>query len=457
MEILEGVTLSEVLTMRGMLNLVIAILTTAFAVSIGLYARARVSRLSKTWQSAAKEKTIHQKVKLYLMPMLAPTLTAVFLSTIYAAGEWLKVDMELFPLFIQLAILWFFLSLVYIITRSRGKTKISALIVVPLVVLNFFGILDDTITALDGIAFEMGTLKISVYKVIKFGFAATLLIWIASALSDFFTDNVRKHSHLDTNSRIFLTAIAKAVIYFIVLMVALNMIGIDVTTLAVLSGGIGVGIGFGLQKIASNFISGVILLFEKTVKENDMIEIGTDIKGFVRETGPRYTLIETLDSRDIMVPNEDFITQRVTNWTMQSKSGRIDIAVGVAYGSNLHRVREILLEAVQACDIAMENPGPICHVHAFASNSVEFMLYFWIPDVSAGRGGPRTAVMLRIWELFEENKIAIPFPQREIRILNTKAEDALFMHAETSAVTPGDTHAEKENDVKRGSDLENPK
>ena len=201
----------------------------------------------------------------------------------------------------------------------------------------------------------------------------------------------------------------------------LDVLGIDLTAFAVVGGAIGIGIGFGLQKITSNFISGLILLFEKSVEEGDLIELNDGTIGYVRSTGARYTLIETFESREIMIPNEDFITNRVTNWTFSNSQGRIEINIGVAYGSDLDQVSEILINAAKEHPRCSKQPAADSFLVDFGDNSINFTLYFWVDDIVEGLKRPKSDVLFSIWRKFKDNNIEIPFPQRDVHIKNPEA------------------------------------
>ena len=207
-------------------------------------------------------------------------------------------------------------------------------------------------------------------------------------------------------------------VYFFGFIIGLNVLGIDLTAFAIFSGAIGIGIGFGLQKITSNFISGLILLFEKSIENGDMVELSDGTYGLIRKTSARYTLLETFEGREMMIPNEDFIINRVTNWTFNNRKGRLQIDIGVAYESNIEKARELILEAAKEFPGSIDDPKPACYLKEFADSSVNFMLFFWLADVSKGRYQAKNDVMLSIWKKFKENNISIPYPQRDIHIKN---------------------------------------
>lgn len=190
------------------------------------------------------------------------------------------------------------------------------------------------------------------------------------------------------------------------------------TTLAVIGGAVGVGIGFGLQKIASNFISGIILLFEKSVEIGDIVELdGGNIYGEIKHFGGRYTLVESSDGKEIMIPNEDFIISKVTNWTYSNSRARIEINLGVAYGSDLELVQKIMISCAKENSHCLAYPEIECFVTQFGEFDIKFTLYFWISDIVRGRMLPRSEVLMSIWKKFRENGIEIPLPQREVKMI----------------------------------------
>jgi small-conductance mechanosensitive channel len=229
-------------------------------------------------------------------------------------------------------------------------------------------------------------------------------------------NSLRATSRLSYNSRALIVKLTEIVLYFIAFMITLNVVGVDLTALAVFGGALGVGIGFGLQKITSNFFSGIILLVEKSIKAGDLIEIASGTTGTVKQLAMRYTLIETADGREVMIPNEDLIVGRVTNWTYTTSHARIDITIGVAYEADMDKARALMIEAATEHPRCIAEPAPNCFMREFADSSVNFMLIFWVDDVTQGRLGPQSDVMFSILRKFAANRIEIPYPQREMRM-----------------------------------------
>ncbi|MDX1950446.1 MAG: mechanosensitive ion channel, partial [Rickettsiales bacterium] len=266
---------------------------------------------------------------------------------------------------------------------------------------------------------KIGKTKVTPYLILKTIFILIMFIWFALRLSDFAQSSLSKVKTLTPSTRALFGKIFSIIIYIVVFLIGLDVMGLDLTALAVFSGAIGIGLGFGLQKIASNFISGLILLFEGSVEEGDLVDLGNGAMGTVRKTNARHTLIECFDGKEIMIPNEDFITSRVTNLTYSDKKARIDIKIGVAYDSNLIKAKEIMLNvAKNHPKISTEKP-PSVFIDEFAESSINILLYAWIDDVTDGRLEPKDEILIEIWQKFKEEKISIPFPQREIRIINS--------------------------------------
>jgi len=272
--------------------------------------------------------------------------------------------------------------------------------------------------ASDALSFSVGDVRLSVYLIIKALFIILILFWLSSISLSFLEKHVARIESISSSNRaLFLKAVQFAV-YFLLFLFSLKVIGIDLTAFAVVGGAVGIGIGFGLQKITSNYISGVILLIEKTIEDGDLIELDDGTFGFVRQNGARYTLIETFNGKEIMVPNEDFITNKVVNWTYSNKKGRVDIPIGVSYKSDIKLAHSLILEAATEHPRCITDPAPECYLREYGDSSVNFLLIFWVDDVTEGRYKPQSDVMFSIWNKFKAHDIAIPFPQRDVHIID---------------------------------------
>lgn len=319
--------------------------------------------------------------------------------------------------------------------RSTALPLVLTLLLILLCGLFLFGPfetlrswLEQTSWTVPAIGYEISSWKIvygSVAVVFVFLGAITLSRLIASALG--------RVDSLGASNRTLLIKAAQIAVYTLLFLIMLDLLGIDLTTLTVFGGALGIGIGFGLQKITSNFISGIILLSEKSVEQDDLLELDDGTFGFVRETSTRYTLLETFDGKEILVPNEDLITSRVVNWTYTKPNGRVQIDVGVSYESDIALARDLMLAAATEHPRCSTEPAPQCFLIAFADSSVNFTLYFWLDDITKGRRGPQSEVMFAIWNKFAENDITIPFPQRDLHVKNWPADNAAQTAAKTEA------------------------
>ena len=198
------------------------------------------------------------------------------------------------------------------------------------------------------LTFGIGTYQISLYELLRALTTVVFVFWLAAIISDFAENRIGKLSGLRAANRALAMKITQISIYVIAFLIALDFVGIDLNTLTIFSGALGIGLGFGLQKIASNFISGLILLFEKSIEIGDLVELADGTYGFVKKLSGRFTLIETFESKEILIPNEDLITSRVTNWTYTNSQGRSEIKIGVSYRSDIEKARELILEAASA-------------------------------------------------------------------------------------------------------------
>lgn len=308
--------------------------------------------------------------------------------------------------------------------KSILKTLFSLVLLLSFIaVLIFTDTLDYLKSSLDTeeLTFKAGKFKFSLYEIFRSIIYIVLIFWSTSIVSGFIEKRIYKIKKLKAATRDLTIKLVQIFLYVIAFLVVLDVVGIDLTALTVFSGAAGIGLGFGLQKTASNFISGLILLYERIIEPGDLIEMDDGTQGFVKKTNARYTVIETWDSREIIVPNEDLMTNKVTNLTLNSSKGRLDIEVGISYKSDVHKAKDLILKAATEHKLCLKDPEPMCFMTEFGDSSVNFLLHFWIGDVSEGRLLPKSEVLFSIWDKFKENDIEIPFPQRDLHIKSMDA------------------------------------
>lgn len=311
-------------------------------------------------------------------------------------------------------------NLISRIFKPRGWVNkiLVFLALVTILVFNASGELQSVRDFLDSenLSLTLGEQQISAYHIINGLLTFAILIWLSALIVEFAEKQISRFPNVRTANKELFIKIAQITIYILAALLGLDLIGLDLTTLTVFSGAVGIGLGFGLQKIAANFISGLILLMEKSIEVEDLVELSDGTSGFIRKTGARYTLIETFDNKEILIPNEDFITNRVTNWTFSNNRARVEINIGVAYSSDLKLVQKILLTAAKQHPRCVHEPEPKVYLRNFGDSSVDFVLHFWVDDVQNGRWQPQSEVMMEIWDRFAEQGISIPFPQRDLHI-----------------------------------------
>jgi small-conductance mechanosensitive channel len=251
--------------------------------------------------------------------------------------------------------------------------------------------------------------------VAKAAIVVAILLWAASVLARVLNARLSHVAGLSPSIQVLTANLIRIVLIVVAVVIGLNTVGIDLTAFTVFSGAIGVGIGFGLQKIVSNFISGIILLMERSIKPGDVIEVGNTF-GHVVSLSARYASVLGRDGKEYLIPNENLITNQVINWSYSSPLVRIDAPFGVAYASDLREVRALAIEACLRVTRVLGDPKPVCHITGFGDSSVNLVLRFWIDDPVRGVTNIKGEVYLALWESFRDNAIELPFPQREVHI-----------------------------------------
>ena len=284
------------------------------------------------------------------------------------------------------------------------------------VTLSILGITDEIIQLLDTVDIELGSTRISAWLVLQAVFILGVFFIVARFLSHTTSAQIRRNEDISPSMQVLLIKFLQVLLFGGAFFLGLRSIGFDLTGLAVLSGAIGIGLGFGLQKVVSNLVSGIIILLDKSIKPGDVISLG-DTFGWINSLGARYVSVVTRDGREYLIPNEDLITGQVVNWSHSNDFVRLDIYFGTAYGDDPHVVRKLAIEAAKGVDRVLSFKAPVCHIVGFGDSSVDYILRFWIKDPTGGLTNIRGNVYLALWDTFKENDISIPFPQREVKVL----------------------------------------
>ncbi|MSU90622.1 mechanosensitive ion channel [Rhodobacteraceae bacterium 2CG4] len=319
-----------------------------------------------------------------------------------------------------LALAWLLIGIATRLIRNPALRAVVRWGAWAWVTLEVLGLRADAEAALDGAAITLGETRVSLLLVLKAAVTMGLLIAGAGMLSRMAERRMARSEDLSPSLRVLAGKLLTIALFVLAVIMALNIIGFDLTSLTVLSGAIGLGLGFGLQKVVSNLVSGVIVLLDRSIKPGDVISLG-DTFGWVTELNARFVAVITRDGREYLIPNEDLITTQVVNWTHSSNLVRLDIHFGVSYDSDPHAVRALAREAAATVRRVVASPAPVCHIVGFGDSSVDFILRFWIEDPAAGLTNVRGDVFLALWDALKRDGIEIPFPRRDVEIRNPQA------------------------------------
>jgi len=322
----------------------------------------------------------------------------------------------------SLALVWLVIAILTRLIANPFLRKMVRYVGWTWATLMILNLTDEARDLLDSAAITFGETRFSLWTVFQGLVIIGLLIFLARVVSRGTSARIRRNKDISPSMQELALKVLQILLYGAAFFIGLRAVGVDLTGLAVLSGAIGVGLGFGLQKVVSNLVSGVIILLDKSIKPGDVISIG-DTFGWINSLGARYVSITTRDGKEYLIPNEDLITGQVVNWSHSNDFVRLDIFFGVAYGDDPHEVRRIAIDAAKGVDRVLTSKPAVCHIVGFGDSSVDYILRFWITDPTGGLTNIRGNVYLALWDAFQENNISIPFPQREVRHLNSATGD----------------------------------
>jgi len=360
-----------------------------------------------------------RRIAQWLRPLTWPfLLLAFFLASQFLLGA-LDRPQFLPRSAVSLTVAWIVIRFASTIIQEPFWARTAASIAWVVAALSIFGLLGPTSQFLDSLGFTVGDARISALSVVRGAFIGVLFFWVALWLSKVIKNRIDHLPSLTPSVRILLSRAMQLVLITIALLIALSSIGFPLTALAVFSGAVGLGVGFGLQQIFSNLVSGVILLLDRSIKPGDVIQVD-DTYGYVKSLGLRYAAVVTRDNHEHLIPNEEFIINKVVNWSFSDRAVRIKKEVGVAYDSDIHRARELMIEAAASVDRVISHPRPVCLLTDFGDSAVILEIRFWISDPQNGVRNVTSEVLLAVWDRFHEHGIGIPFPQRDLHIKSSE-------------------------------------
>lgn len=322
---------------------------------------------------------------------------------------------------VSLLTAWVLIRLASSLVENASVARIIAISAWTVAALNIFGWLDEAMTLLDSWSVNVGQVRLSPLTVLKIAFSLWFALWLATALSTLLEKRLERSKDTNASTRVLISKLTRISLVLLAILIALSAVGIDLTALAIFSGALGVGLGFGLQKIFSNLVSGVILLVDKSIKPGDVISLGTTF-GWINYHGLRYTSVITRDGTEHLIPNEELITQRVENWSFSNDLVRLKEPIGISYDSDVRLAIQLCTEAAQMNPRVLRDPEPRAQLVGFGDSSVNLELRLWIDDPQQGRANVISEVLLSIWDKFHEHGITIPFPQRDLHVKSVLGE-----------------------------------
>ena len=298
---------------------------------------------------------------------------------------------------------------------SIAEKLVSVLVWAGMVV-TVLGIQDEVLRWMASVRFRVGTAHMTLLSL------TTGLVWVCATvvfalwLGSVYEDRVMRAHSIDANLKVVLSRLGRALLLLAAVLVSFSLVGIDITVLGVFGGALGVGLGFGLQKVASNYVSGFIILIDRSLRIGDTINV-SGLQGQVTEIRTRYTTVRGLDGIETLIPNEKLITDVVQNHSSYLTRGYAKAAVQIAYASDLDRAMALLVEAAQGVERVLADPAPAAYLVGFGSDGISLELGFWIEEAAKGTAGTRSTVNRNIWRLFNENGISIPYARRDVRLI----------------------------------------
>jgi small-conductance mechanosensitive channel len=268
---------------------------------------------------------------------------------------------------------------------------------------------------LDQIGFTIGTKRVSLLAIVQIGITLLILFAVVRLVSRLANHSIRRAGGLDATQQLLAQKLVGVGLLVAAFFIGIDIIGIDLTALAVFSGAFGLAVGFGLQKTFGNLIAGIILLMDRSIKPGDVIVVGESF-GHVTKIGVRAVSIVTRDGKEHLIPNENLMTQEVENWSYSSPNVRVHIPVGVSYECDLALAQRLMVEAAMEPARVLKSPKPTVWLRAFGESSVDHEILVWIADPEAGVGNVQSEILNRLWVLFKENGVEIPYAQRDIRV-----------------------------------------
>ena len=355
-----------------------------------------------------------------LLPLLAYGFTALgeaFTRSVFGSGAVIAFGKRIF-LFLAARLF------VNHVLRDPVLRLLGRYVLVPVAAIYALGLLQPVSAWLESLTIELGNITFSVMALVRGLIAGSLLFWLGSWSNRQSADYIKSQEELRPATRELAAKAAEVLIFGAAFLLLLQIMGINLTTIAVLGGAVGVGIGLGLQQIAANFISGIILLIEGQTTVGDYVELDGGERGTIVRMTARACILETFDGRWIVVPNEHFITTRVVNYSDQGSANRYEVPFSVSYETDIERVPEIIETAVAALPFVLSQPdGPDCELRGFGESSVDFAVEYWVNGIDDGKNKYMSQVLFAVWRALKDADIDMPYPHRVVEMRTPRSKE----------------------------------
>lgn len=353
-----------------------------------------------------------------VLPLIAYGFTALgeaFTRQVFGSGAVIAFGKRLFL---------FFAARLFVahVLRDPFLRLLGRYVLIPVAAIYALGLTQPIAAWLGGLTIEMGNITFSVMALLRGAVAGSLLFWLGTWSNRQSADYIKAKEDLRPATRELAAKAAELAIFGAAFLLLMQIMGINLTTVAVLGGALGVGIGLGLQQIAANFVSGIILLIEGQATVGDYVELDGGEKGTIVKMTARACILETFDGRWIVVPNEHFITTRVVNYSDQGSANRYEAAFSVSYETDIERVPAIIEQAVAALPFVLGAPSaPDCELRGFGESSVDFAVEYWVNGIDDGRNKYGSQVLFAVWRALKAEGIEMPYPRRVIEMRGASA------------------------------------
>ncbi|WP_315724151.1 MULTISPECIES: mechanosensitive ion channel family protein [unclassified Bradyrhizobium] len=392
------------------LGLVLSGAGIAFAASAAVRARIDVTSLAMGWPGPLRQ---------LLRVLLESVTTVVFVILMRIARTGMVLwtwpsRSYLLAVALKLALAWLVIRLITSVIRSTFIVQIVSISAWLVAALSIIGQLDNVVDALDSFSVVLGGLRLTPLLVIKLGVLLLSVLWLTNIASNFVESRITRSTDLTPSIQVLLIKMVRMGLMIFGIAIAISAVGINLSALAIFSGAAGVGIGLGLQRIVANFVAGIILLADKSVKPGDLVTIG-DSSGRISAMNTRYISVAAGDGREFLIPNEDLVTQKVTNWTYTDKNTLVKVNFGTNYDADPRLVCKLAIEIANETPRTLKSKSPSCLLTEFTEAGMKFSLTCWIADPSY-MDSVKSEVMLSLWDAFKREGIRVPYPVRELRV-----------------------------------------